>query len=55
MEKCDSDPNANLKNWRNSSVFGRNMIVCMITLHKVRSFVLGKLGTNWAGEIKNIF
>ena len=31
---------------RNSSVFGRNMIVCMITSHKVRSFVLGQLGTN---------
>ena len=31
------------------------MIVCMITLHKVRSFVLGQLGTNWPGEITNNF
>ena len=31
------------------------MILCMIILDKVRSFVLGKLGTNWAGEITNIF
>ena len=39
------------KIWRNSSVHRRNMIVCMITSHKVRSFVLGQLGTNSAREI----
>ena len=31
------------------------MIVCMITLHKVPSFVLGQLGTNSTREITNIF
>ena len=31
------------------------MIVCIITLDKVPSFVLGQLGTNSAREIKNIF
>ena len=31
------------------------MIVCMITSHKVRSFVLRQLGTNSAREIANIF
>ena len=31
------------------------MIVCMITSHKVRSFVLGQLDTNSAREIENIF
>ena len=37
------------------SLFRRNMIVCMITSHKVRSFVLGQLGTNSARDIENIF
>ena len=38
------------KIWRNLSVFRRLMIVCMITLHKVQSFVLGQLGTHSARE-----
>ena len=54
-EKCDSDPNTTNLEELNSSVFRRNMIVCMITSHKVPSFVLGQLGTNSAREITNIF
>ena len=41
--------------WTRVSLFRRNMIVCMITSHKVRSFVLGQLGTNSARETENIF
>ena len=40
------------KIWRNSSVFRRNMIVCMITSHNVRSFVFGQLGTSSARDNK---
>ena len=37
------------------SVKRESTVVCMITLHKVRLFVLGQLGTNWPGVITNIF
>ena len=37
------------------SLFRQNIMVCMITSHTVRSFVLRQLGTNSAREIANIF